>query len=120
MTWLLLLACSGEGDTAAADDTGLCGTAPIVTWETFGAGFVTENCQTCHASTAPNRYDAPEEVTFDTVDRVWALRDRVLARVVEAVEDEDTGTTLMPPMGGTSEDDRYLLEVWLSCAEAGT
>lgn len=116
MIWLLL-ACVGYG---GGDDSGFCADAPIVTWETFGAGFVRENCQTCHASTSLERHGAPEAVTFDTVDQVWAYRDRILARVIEALDDGDTGTGPMPPMGGTSDDDRYLLEVWLTCGAEGT
>lgn len=121
MTLLLLLACTGAGDSAAAgDDTGLCADPPLVTYETFGAGFLTENCQTCHASTSPNRYGAPDTVVFDTVDDAWAQADRILARAVTAVDDDDDATDPMPPMGGSSADDRYLLEVWLTCGEPGS
>ena len=54
----LLLACTGDAtdDTAVAD---ACADAPVVTYETFGAGFLLENCQSCHASTAPDRKGAP-------------------------------------------------------------
>lgn len=130
MTLLLLLGCArgiAEGgedpapvddsatdtDTPPSDDTGepvdpICVDAPVVTWNNFGEGFLVENCQACHASTAPNRHDAPESVTFDTEEDVRTWKDRILAR---AAGDAPT----MPPMGGTSPDDRYLLEVWLTC-----
>lgn len=130
MTLLWLLGCAhgiaaggggpGSDDASAADtstlppeDTGtavdpLCVDAPVVTWNNFGEGFLIENCQACHASTAPNRHGAPENVTFDTEDDVRTWKDRILAR---AAGDAPT----MPPMGGTSADDRYLLEVWLTC-----
>ncbi len=109
--WLFLfLACTGarEADTAS----GLCVDAPVVTYETFGAGFMTENCQSCHASTSPDRKGAPAHVVFDTVDDVWANKTRVIGLAVTAVT--------MPPLGGTTADDRALLETWLTCAEEGT
>ena len=107
-----LAACSGDS-AATAEDSGFCATAPVVTFESFGSGFVTENCQTCHASTAPDRHDAPAEVTFDDVAHCWEWADRILARASGAAP-------TMPPMGGTTDDDRYLLEVWLTCAAQGT
>lgn len=104
---MLLLACTGK-----VEDSDFCTDAPTATWETFGDGFVTQNCQACHASTQTDREGAPEDVTFDTADQVWALKDRVLERA--AVE-----PPTMPPLGGTTEDDRYLLEVWLTCGVEG-
>jgi uncharacterized membrane protein len=118
--WLALAGCGeiaeiaetaapAPGETAAPSlDTGLCATAPIATWDNFGAGFMTGACQTCHASTTANRNGAPVEITFDTEAEAWALADRILAR---ATGPEPT----MPPAGGVSDDDRYLLEVWLTC-----
>ena len=107
-----LAACTGD-PVASTEDSGFCATAPVVTFESFGSGFVTENCQTCHASTAPDRHDAPAGVTFDDAARCWEWRDRILARASGA-------EATMPPMGGTTDDDRYLLEVWLTCAAEGT
>lgn len=96
----------------AADDTSFCTDAPIATYETFGKGFMTQNCQTCHASTQTDREGAPDGVYFDTAAQVWELKDRVLARSA-------TATPEMPPLGGTTDDDRYLLEVWLTCGVEG-
>lgn len=111
---LVVCACDGGGDSQpATGDSGFCAAAPVVTYETFGSGFMTQNCQTCHASTSPDRNDAPEEVTFDTVEDCWTWSERILAR---AAGEAPT----MPPMGGTTADDRYKLEVWLTCAEPGT
>ena len=106
---LLLLACAGGPTETGADP---CADEPSVSWESFGAGFVTENCQVCHASTSPDRHDAPDDVTFDTAADVWAHQDQVLA---SATGDSPT----MPPLGGVSEDDRHKLEVWLSCGIDG-
>ena len=122
--FLLLLACSGSGDdTGKTTDTStadpLCADAPIVTFETFGAAFMTENCQSCHASTSANRNGAPAEVVFDAGDGVvdkdvtWSWAERILARATS----DPIG---MPPMGGTTDDDRYRLTVWLTCNPAGT
>ena len=119
---LLLLACDGGGggDSTAADDTsgdtaadGLCDQGLIVTYETFGKAFLLENCNSCHASTSTARYGAPEEVHFDTIDEAWQFAGRILARA--GAEPPD-----MPPMGGTTDDDRALLRTWLTCAEPGT
>ncbi|MDP2315712.1 MAG: hypothetical protein Q8P41_22635 [Pseudomonadota bacterium] len=111
--WLVwLFACTGT-EVGESAETGPCADAPVVTYETFGAGFLRENCQSCHAATSPDRKDAPEDVVFDTVDQVWAISDRILAR---AAIDEPT----MPPLGGTTADDRARLEIWLTCADSGT
>ena len=108
----------GGGDSvAAAGDTDAveqvdpaCVDVPVVTWNNWGEGFIIERCQSCHASASSARYGAPEEVTFDSLADVQALRARVLAR---AGGDDPT----MPPSGGVPGDDRYLLEVWLTCWE---
>ncbi|MEQ1503657.1 MAG: hypothetical protein ABMB14_15570, partial [Myxococcota bacterium] len=104
LTWAVLVGCPAEespapsldsGDTGATGTGDPCADAPITTWDNFGAGFVTQHCDTCHASTTPNRHDAPVDVTFDDEDQVWAWADRILAR---AAGDEAT----MPPQGGVS------------------
>jgi uncharacterized membrane protein len=125
LLWALLgVACQGDedpappdgpaDDTSAASDTGtsdtgadLCANAPVVTWENFGAGFVTQNCQACHAASAPERQGAPSDVVFDTEDDVLERSAGVLGRVVDRGD--------MPPQGGLTDDDRYLTEVWLTC-----
>ena len=120
-----LVACAGdgsaEGDTGgAAPDTGSvdwetvdCADAPVLTWDNFGAGFTRHYCQGCHASGVTNRYGAPEQVVFDTVDDAWLWQERILARSVGADAD-------MPPAGGTTADDQVRLRLWLACAEEGT
>lgn len=103
------------GETEETADTAVdpCEGVPVVTYESFGRGFLTENCNGCHAATAPDRHDAPENVTFDTVDEVWTW-----ANVILSVATGDAPT--MPPRGGASEDDRTRLQWWLECAEEGT
>ena len=118
MLLLLLAACAGApADTADTADTApvdpLCVDAVPLTWENFGEGFLLDACNGCHAASAPNRYGAPVEVTFDTRAQAWAFADRILARA--------TGDAPgMPPQGGVTEDDRTRLYWWLGCGEPGT
>jgi len=101
-------------DTATDTATeAFCSDVYAVTWNSFGQGFLFGNCNGCHAATAKNRHDAPESVTFDTVEEAWAWSSRILAR---ATGDDPT----MPPEGGVHEDDRIRLEWWLRCGETGT
>lgn len=115
IVWVLfaaVAACEGDeqkpGETGTADLEGICVDAPVVTYANFGAGFMTQHCQACHASTTLDRHDAPESVTFDDETSVLAWADRIIARTIG----EEAS---MPPQGGVSEDDLYLLEVWLTC-----
>ncbi len=101
---------SDSGTPSETGDTGFCGGAPVVTWDNFGAGFMTENCQSCHAADAPERWGAPEEITFDTYDDTMAQGERVLLR---SLASEDP----MPPQGGVTSDDKVKLEYWLVCHE---
>lgn len=107
---LILWACSGAGDSVPR--TGPCDDAPIVTYDNFGRGFFQENCNTCHAAGTPDRHGAPEEMSFDDADQIWALKEPILAS--SAVE-----PPTMPPQGGTTEDDREKLQIWLECGEKG-
>ena len=107
---LLVLGCGDAPKEAspAAEDTGLCATAPVVTYENFGQGFLIETCGTCHAAASPDRHGAPAEVVFDTEAQAIALADAILASA--------TGPApTMPPRGGVTDDDRLLLELWLTC-----
>jgi len=116
MVWLLLSACSGTVDDSATDtvlgDTA-CADAATVTWNSWGQGFLIEACQGCHASAAEERFGAPEDVSFDTVDQAWDQAERILARA-------GTDPPTMPPQGGVEPDDRQRLVWWLTCAEPGT
>ncbi|MCP4808606.1 MAG: hypothetical protein GY913_08265 [Proteobacteria bacterium] len=114
--WFLLLACAKDpvidsGIETCGDlpepEIGACDGLPVVTWQGFGHGFLLTQCQGCHASTAPERYGAPEGVVFDTVEDACGQADRIRARVL----DDDS----MPPAGGLTEDERVLLSTWLDC-----
>lgn len=104
----LLSACTDKGADTVAADTGLCADAPVLMWANFGEGFLTENCQSCHASTTLNRHDAPDDVFFDTLDEVKAQSAEILAR---ATGDAPT----MPPEGGVEDVEREKLTIWLTC-----
>lgn len=103
-------------EATTADDTAapasslpeICVDAPVSTYANFGRGFLTQHCNTCHAASSLDRHAAPPTVTFDTEEEAWAWADRILERAAGAEPS-------MPPQGGVSEDDRYLLEVWLTC-----
>ena len=114
--------CGGEraskgNDTASVADSGApdvdpaCDGLPVVTWANFGAGFMLQQCQSCHADTAADRRGAPEGVGFGEEADVRAHHDRIVAR---ALGEAPT----MPPEGGVSEDDRALLAIWLDCDPA--
>ena len=103
--WLplvLLAACDPEEASFPCEDH------PVVTWDSFGEGFVTQHCQSCDASTSPNLNGAPESVTFDDLETTLSHADRMLAVA--------TGyNPIMPPEGGVPEDERLQLEIWLNC-----
>ncbi len=111
---LLFAACAADpidtADTAVEDPE--CSEAQLVTYNNFGKSFLTHACQGCHASTAPERYDAPEDVTFDDLDSVWEQVSVILA---VAAGDKPT----MPPQGGVTDMERTKLEWWLQCGEEG-
>lgn len=85
-----------------------CDEAPVTTWHNFGAGFLVENCQPCHASASVDRHDAPKSVVFDSPADVAERKERILARATGLSPE-------MPPAGGVSDEDRARLEAWLRC-----
>ena len=101
-----LAACTGDPDGGGAD--AVCDGQPVTTWDNFGSSFLTENCDICHAASTANRFGAPEDVHFDTVDEVRERVDRILPVATGDVPS-------MPPEGGVDEDDRKRFEVWLLC-----
>ena len=115
MLVLAVLACAAptESGGTASDSAQLCDDAPYADWNSFGQGFVIENCQACHAAEGDRRQGAPEDVRFDTADDVWNRAEQVLW--LAAVDPPS-----MPPMGGTTESDRVLLRAWLECGDSGS
>ncbi len=78
---LLALVCGCSGGEPAVDD---CADAPVTSWDNVAAGFLTQNCQGCHASTAPDRHDAPADVTFDTEEDALRWADAIQRTAVSA------------------------------------
>ncbi|NUO51146.1 MAG: hypothetical protein HOV80_19995 [Polyangiaceae bacterium] len=111
---LLLLACNEsepetETEPEPTPESGCGEEIPVLTWEGFAQGFLITHCQGCHASTSPDRHDAPENVTFDTEEEALAWKERILTTA-------GTEPYTMPPAGGPTPEDRERLVAWLTCA----
>ena len=80
-----------------------------LTYENFGASFMTGYCQSCHGSLSEDRAGAPGESIFDTVGQIQRQRDRIFARSA-------AGNDSMPPgPEDPSPEDREKLAEWLAC-----
>lgn len=110
LLWLWL-GCGAGGDTGDSAqpiedvEEGAC--SDPVTWEGWGEGFFASYCDACHSASTPDRYGAPEGLTFDTYEEV----------VVQAVVIESSVLVneTMPVGGGVTEEDRILLLRFLQC-----
>ncbi len=106
-----------DTDTDTDDGTGTgsgelsCDDAPVVTYDTFGRGFLSTYCDGCHAPAVVDRQGAPANVVFDTRDRAAEFADRILARSAP----EGGAPVTMPPAGGIVAADIARLEIWLTC-----
>lgn len=98
----------GCGAPDSADP--VCDSAPTLTWESWGEEFFTSYCQPCHSATAPQRYDAPVGIDFDTEAEVRAMADSIRRAVIE--------DQTMPVGSGVVEEDLELLDLYLSCSVA--
>lgn len=107
-----------SGGTSVATDDGestgigevVCDDVPVITYDTFGAGFLSTYCNGCHGSQVLDRKGAPEDVVFDTREQVTPLAERILARRMPPM-----GVMPMPPAGGVTMDDDVRLHIWLTC-----
>ena len=91
-----------------------CEGAPLVTYNNFGKGFITRECQACHAQAVQDdaRLGAPREFFYDTPERVWEDAELILLT--------STGNDpIMPPSDGVFSEDRLRLEIWLRCGQNG-
>ena len=111
----LLVAC--HADESAISDSAEPGprdSIPPVNYTNFGEGFLTESCQGCHASTAVDRFGAPESIFFDTVEDAWTWKSVIIATVINGAEPP------MPPAGGIDEDDlEKIFEPFFTTKEVG-
>ena len=87
-----------------------CATEPCSPYfyENFGAGFLIQNCQGCHASGTVDRAGAPAEFFFDSYADVMTHKEVILREIEE---------NTMPPMGGLADDEREAALEWLHCAQ---
>jgi hypothetical protein len=100
-----------EADTDAVDaDEIVCDQAPVLTYDTFGRGFLSAYCNGCHGGEVVDRKGAPDSIVFDDSETVSAYGDRIFARVI----DPDP-LPPMPPNGGVTPDDLTRLRIWLTC-----
>ncbi|MCA9709179.1 MAG: hypothetical protein KDK70_25265 [Myxococcales bacterium] len=99
--------------TGDSDTEGLapCDEQPVITYDTFGRGFLATYCDGCHGSAVEDRQGAPDDVVFDTPEGAQDWADRILARSAPA----DGSPPTMPPAGGVTPDDADRLLVWLIC-----
>lgn len=108
IVWLLIQLACGTKDIDSASNS--CDRSPPLTYANFGKGYLDKHCVGCHHSLLPQemREGAPMGVDLDTLEFSLQWADRIEAR---ATGDIPT----MPPGGGPSEDERALLQEWLSC-----
>lgn len=103
---LLLIACANQDKAVESADP--CADATYhLTWANWGDGFFANYCRACHSVNAPDRFDAPEGINFDTVEDVAQWND--LIRTAVLVD----GT--MPVGGGVYETDLEFLDIFLAC-----
>ncbi len=111
---LVFAACVAARDEGtSSNSTGAldCETSSVITYDTFGRGFLAAYCNGCHGGAVANRRGAPGDVVFDNAEDASMLADRIAVRVLQA----DDELPPMPPGGGVTPDDRERVRVWLTC-----
>lgn len=107
MKWLLLLLVACDPAPVTIDEMTCNGTT--LTYDSFGAAFMAENCNTCHAASTGNRHGAPASFTFDTLDEVRAHKARIFVRAA------GPNTSMPPGPVDPPADARDMLAEWLAC-----
>ncbi|MSP55356.1 MAG: hypothetical protein EXR69_07115 [Myxococcales bacterium] len=103
---ITVLGCAGEpADTGPACEVDAGGGHP--TWSNFGEAFFITYCDACHAAESPNRFGAPDEMTFDTEDEVRSQTPSIRYTVIDAES--------MPLGGGLPPEDLTQLDNYLNC-----
>lgn len=106
----LLVASIGCGSAYEQIDDYDCppeGTA--LSYENFGAMFMTRYCDSCHAATASDRQGAPGEYIFDSALQVRQHKARIFARSAATNDSMPPGPD-DPPLA-----ERENLAEWLAC-----
>jgi hypothetical protein len=85
-----------------------CDREPPLEWDSWGDAFLSDYCNGCHSVLLGegDRQDAPIGVDFNTYGDAITWSDRIQARVVAGD---------MPPAGGPNEEERALLDEWITC-----
>ena len=78
---LLLIACATEDKAVESADPCADETYHL-TWANWGDGFFANYCRACHSADAPDRFDAPEGINFDTVEDVAQWNDLIRSAVL--------------------------------------
>jgi cytochrome c5 len=123
-----IIACNDDGDAdhdhgehdhdaMVGPDTGaVCPDDSTLTYDNFGADFMTKYCNSCHAESVKGaaRMEAPADHNFDTRAEI-----ELLAKHIDeyAGSGPDNTNTHMPPAGSPapSKDDRAKLSEWIAC-----
>jgi len=80
-----------------------------LTYATFGAAYLAQNCQTCHGQPSDERKGAPPGFDFGTIDQVRQHKDRIFARAAA------DNVTMPPGPDDPPASERYQLAEWLAC-----
>jgi uncharacterized membrane protein len=95
----LMIACTSESSTGITAADLSCPSDSTLTYETFGAAFLSENCLSCHAS--------QQTPTLTTQAAVQTNKARIISVAVTS--------SAMPKGGSLSTEERELLGEWLTC-----
>lgn len=104
----------GEAESSGDESGGeaiACDDEPVITYDTFGRGFLAAYCNGCHGAEVADRKGAPASVVFDDRELVSAFAERILVRV----DPLDEVMPPMPPNGGPTRDDLERARIWLTC-----
>ncbi len=86
-----------------------CETTSVITYDTFGRGFLAGYCNGCHGHAVANRQAAPAATVFDTNEGASVFEYRLAVRA----RGEDDALPPMPPAGGVTPDARDRLHTTL-------
>lgn len=107
MRWLLVFLVACDPAPLTLDETTCTGTT--LTYDNFGAAFLDQYCNGCHAASTGDRHGAPDSFRFDTLDEVHARAARIFVRAA------GPNTSMPPGPVDPPSDERDRLAEWLSC-----
>lgn len=80
-----------------------------LTYDNFGAQFMTDHCNSCHSAEYAARHGAPDSYRFDTLDEVRMRAARIF------VDAAGPNTSMPPGPYDPPPDERDRLAQWLVC-----